>query len=938
MASNATGGFEPPRQSRRFLRPNLRQATLILPQTGERVKRKVTLRQSDLFGDVNGARSPDNRSPLLGGQERRTREAGLSRRIRNGCEDFFGRTWMFVTSKTAKDVLKCSIAYFLGSLATFLPPIAAFLGHQDGKHMVATITVYFHPARSQGSMFEAILVATLAFVYAVFICFTSMGVSVLFGQIWNRIVLGHIVVLIVFCGGGLGFVGWIKQRLAKPLVNVACSLTSLAIITILTKEGAVQAATFSNEKVTQVLKMVVMGVLATTVVCFCVSPISARKELREDMISVTDSFADMLTMITRSFLTGVEEELQQPISTQVSDRYKAAIASLSKNLKEARFEHYVVGTEKEYDLESKMVKCMQRLAQNIGGLRSAAITQFNLLSQAAAAGTTTPTKSNGLAASMLSAQDEYGVLPAGEEHPEGGSPEGSSSSIRRRSMDSYQTLPLVNTPAEVFSSFITQLGPSMKSLAITLVDELPYGPSPDFRIAVNANFQTSLIEAVELYSAARKEALALLYKRKELNKNRPTEVEVEYEEVAASCGHFSYSLQDFAQEMKVYLEVLDELKQESEKAPRGRSWHWLRFWRSKRRLRSLGLNHSIDPEQDNLTHENEDHGVLGGLRSPVGRKGATAFDADKPPNPSYTYRLWKALGVFRRDDTKFAVKVGAGAALYALPSFVAASRPIYQHWRVLLTYNLTALYAYSLSVQDDDHDDDEGGVNPSIAEIALHRVVAVLSGCLWGLFVTRLVWPISARQKFKDGLSLLWLRMGLIWKRDPLATLLDGESTNAYMDLREEFELQRYLSGLETLRSNACSEFELRGPFRNAAYSSILSSTSRMLDAFHAMNVILMKDTVASKGEAEILEATVGERAQLCSRISHLFQVLASSMKLEFPLNDALPNTDHARHRLLAKIFSYRRKLKNEHETTDEDFALLYAYGEMPTSPLFKGQ
>lgn len=480
MTSNAKGGVEP-RQSRRFLRPNvcpclqqhnllssllityaqLRQATLILPKTGEHVKRKVTLRQSDPLGDVNGARCADDRSPLLDGQGGRPREAGVSRRIRNGCEEFFVRTWMCITSKTSKGVLKCSIAYFLGSLATFLPPVAAFLGHQDGKHMVATITVYFHPARSQGSMFEAILVATLAFLYAIFICFTSMGVSALFGQIWNRIVLGHIVVLIIFCGGGLGFVGWIKQRLAKPLVNVACSLTSLAIITVLTKEGAVQAATFSNEKIMQVLKMLLMGVLATTVVCFCVSPISARKELREDMISVTDSFADMLTMITWSFLTGVEEELQQPISTQVSDRYKAALASLSKNLKEARFEHYVMGTEKEYELESKMVKCMQRLAQNIGGLRSAAITQFNLLSQSAAAGATTPTKTNGLAASMLSAQDEYGVLPAGGESPEGGSSKYSSSSIRRRSIDSYQTLPPFNTPAEAFSIFITQLGPSM---------------------------------------------------------------------------------------------------------------------------------------------------------------------------------------------------------------------------------------------------------------------------------------------------------------------------------------------------------------------------------------------------------------------------------------------------------------------------------------------
>ena len=375
---------------------------------------------------------------------------------------------MFTTSKTAKGVLKCSIAYFLGSLATFLPPIAAFLGHQDGKHMVATITVYFHPARSQGSMFEAILVAILAFVYAVFICFTSMAVSALFGQIWNRIVLGHIVVLIVFCGGGLGFVGWIKQRLAKPLVNVACSLTSLAIITVLTKEGAVQTATFSNDKIVQVLKMVIMGVLATTMVCFCVSPISARKELREDMIAVTDSFADMLTMITRSFLTGVEEELEQPTSTQVSDRYKAALASLSKNLKEARFEHYVMGTEKEYNLEVKLVKCMQRLAQNIGGLRSAATTQFNVLSQSAAADTTTPTTTNDLTASMLSAREECGVLPAIEEAPEGESPEDSCSSIRRQSIGSYQSVPPFNTPAEVFSRFITQLGPSMVGIENSL--------------------------------------------------------------------------------------------------------------------------------------------------------------------------------------------------------------------------------------------------------------------------------------------------------------------------------------------------------------------------------------------------------------------------------------------------------------------------------------
>ena len=360
-----------------------------------------------------------------------------------------------------------------------------------------------------------------------------------------------------------------------------------------------------------------------------------------------------------------------------------------------------------------------------------------------------------------------------------------------------------------------------------------------------------------------------------------------------------------------------------------------------------------------------------------------------------------ALGVFRRDDTKFAIKVGVGAALYALPSFLPSSRPFYQHWRgewgllsymlvcsmtigasnttgfsrfagtcigavcaivawvisrgnpyalavigwlmalwtayiivaqgkgpmgrfIMLTYNLSALYAYSLSVKDLDDDNDEGGIDPLITNITLHRVFAVLTGCLWGLVITRLIWPISARRKFKDGLSLLWLRMGLIWKRDPVNALLEGDSAQSveYMDIREEFELHDFLAQLEKLHSAASSEWDLRGPFPDAAYGRILKGTQSMLDAFHAMNVVISKDP-ASKGEIEILRYTSSERDHLRARISHLLQVLASSMKLEYPLNEALPNTEHARDRLLAKIFKYR---KEKPGAKDEDFGLLYAY------------
>lgn len=464
----------------------LRQATLILPKTGERVKRSVTFRHPISFDGTNGNAEADEthneRSPLLGSR------ASEQRRINAG-RDFLERGWKtvgagweqgrsFVYSRTGKGVFKCSVAYFLGSLATLVPFVAAILGQQQGKHLVATITVYFHPARSRGSMFEAILCAILAFAYAVLICFTSMGVSILFGRKLDLLILGHVIVLIVFCGGGLGLVGWVKQRLEDPLVNIACSLTSLAIITVLTKEGAVQASHFSDDKIIQVMLIIIMGVSMTTAVSFLISPVSARQDLRDNMIEVTSSFAEMLAMITRSFLSGSEEELLQKRFLQTSTENGTVLACLTKNLKEAKYEHYVVGTEKEYSLEAKLVKCMQRLSQNIGGLRSAATTQFLLLAQPIKGGAS-PMSSNfspssasssfiPAATSLLKARHVLATINEASKAQERDQTE--ISSTNEDASDDSHHLPSMNAPADIFSRFIEHLGPSMVSNACSIQD------------------------------------------------------------------------------------------------------------------------------------------------------------------------------------------------------------------------------------------------------------------------------------------------------------------------------------------------------------------------------------------------------------------------------------------------------------------------------------
>lgn len=265
----------------------------------------------------------------------------------------------------------------------------------------------------------------------------------------------------------------------------------------------------------------------------------------------------------------------------------------------------------------------------------------------------------------------------------------------------------------------------------------------------------------------------------------------------------------------------------------------------------------------------------------------------------------------------------------------------------LLAYNVVTLYAYSISQRVDDDDDDEGGVDPIIKEIILHRFTAVTVGILWGLIVCRVLWPISARRKFKQGLSMLYLQMGLIWKRGPLAILLRSDCTRSYLRSGEQAALQKYASRLDALRSSAASEFELRGPFPSEQCKRLMACTTRLLDAFYAMSLVTQRKGSLTDGERALLMYTADERAMLCERICHVFQVLASSLMLEYPLTDALPSMSRSRDRLLGMIFQFRKEHQHHHASIAEsnnggastrfgsiaylhveesDYALLYAY------------
>lgn len=88
-------------------------------------------------------------------------------------------------SGTNKDILKCSIAYLLASLFTFVDPLSDFVGLPfdiEGpvfnSHFIATIATYYNPGKTMGQMLEANIFLVWAGLFSLLTCFASMASAV----------------------------------------------------------------------------------------------------------------------------------------------------------------------------------------------------------------------------------------------------------------------------------------------------------------------------------------------------------------------------------------------------------------------------------------------------------------------------------------------------------------------------------------------------------------------------------------------------------------------------------------------------------------------------------------------------------------------------------------------------------------------------------------
>lgn len=708
-----------------------------------------------------------------------------------------------------RSIFKCALAYLAASLFTYSAFLsrwlASFLPNNDpdddvpfsNLHMIATVAVYFHPAKTLGAMIEADLYALGAFLYAIALGFCSMAVAVFLHET-NRVIISDIISVLVFLGFGMALVGYAKIKVAKPQFNTACSLIAIIVFTVVVKEGSLHLGHFSTEKTFQVTLVVLVGSLISNIVCFYIWPQSATSNLQSDIVRNLRGFSTLLRVLTKTFL------LEDPSNFHFNgDRIKRAIddhhdsfTSLKKNLEEAKLESL-------FDLRmrgmgAKYVEAtdsLNRLAQHLTGLRSSCGLQHQIMAAqrekvriARERAETTPT-----------AQDEdFATQDSAATRSK--CPASSKLSTMFESESALHSSERANE-ANAFEDFISSVGPHMRSLVFSCCRTLrglrstfvarDAGISAELKAASPANqdagdtgtwrdfagtstrayvpgtsfdgLHSDISKALRRFQHEQTVAIKRIYTMEPKKLAQQLGDDASKSDVQNSDDavkgllqnkqgdedvflifFFVFNLEEFAKELEVLVEALEEIRQAEERIALARQTsRWMRV-----RLFIGTLRVMLPDFASMLGWRWGKCGSTHGKRRRFGRTAKASTAAKKittpldfPSNRRHAVNthqtpkattwhdklqrlVWAVGEFFRQPDTKFSIKAGLGSALLASPAFFPSTRSIFTKYQGQWAC-LSFFVVLSPTVGQSNH-------------MSLHRIVGTVMGAIAAVGVYKL--------------------------------------------------------------------------------------------------------------------------------------------------------------------------------------------------------
>ncbi|KAF7732052.1 hypothetical protein EC973_007157 [Apophysomyces ossiformis] len=728
-------------------------------------------------------------------------------------------SWMTLSHKQ-KMVLKCSFAYALGSLFTFVPALNALIGGSSvASHMAATVTVFFNPAKSVGGMVEAAGYGWIFTIAALSISLGSLATSTYLHELGYHIMAG-VVTLGFWLAGSTFVIAFLKAHVNKPSLLTGSGLAFIVLFSILVKQGS-SAEELDTTKIRETFTIVAIGTAISVAVCLLVWPMTATKKLKSNIDASLQSMRVLLKLLTKTFLLDADlpEFTANKSLEDAINSHRSSFTALKSSLKDAKLEFYNLEMWRHATEYDNIVGSLQRLAQHIGGLRSSCGLQFEAMQGEQAEAKT---------------KDGYGATGTSDKSTP---VRRSSWNVKiddqrrkfenelRREHSMAEDRCVRNTPEEgALVQFIRTVRSPMKSLAYTCkhtIIHLQTYFSEEHAASERLPFhmlRQNLATAISLFEESLRRALTRMYQRK-LRKHPGIDLHMQLmkqfpAEDIVLVYFFVFSLLEFAKELMCLVDCVDSVFSDDDQS--NLLLRWIRAIISR-----WATVNARRAEQAEFVPNN--HNTINTLHTP---KPTTAWRR-------FFLSLWEFFSWFRKHTVRYAIKATVTGVAIASLAFIPATQDYFREFRMewtlitvmavmtptvggtnvgavlrvlatglgcviaaatytvfstcpiillvltwlfsipcfwailnhkhgrfgqfsLLAYNLIVLYEYNHRLEDDVMD---------VFELAWMRCVAVSMGVLIGLIVTTYVWPYEARTELRKGLSDLLLHVSWLYKQ-----------------------------------------------------------------------------------------------------------------------------------------------------------------------------
>ncbi|WVW85494.1 hypothetical protein I302_107532 [Kwoniella bestiolae CBS 10118] len=934
-------------------------------------------------------------------------------------------------------IFKCSLAYLVASLFTYVPFLAELLSTQsemdahgrvtyrpaNSAHMVATIVVYYNPAKSLGNMLLSTRYCFLLALFASLVSLAAIGTIELFdhfspshGTSWDWVSeMGDWVVCILWMGGSMSTLAWSKVWVGNVSYNTGCSMAAIIIYSVVIKEGAFP-------KLIEVLYIVAVGVTISIVICITIFPSSATTKFQTSISRSLNSFSTLLDLLTSTFL--LEKQVIRGNRASLKDAIKshsAGFKALKVTLAEAKQERVLDSRirGRKLHLYDAAIASLARLAQHLSSLRGSTRLQESLIRAVKEGNISTEHFHPGFRESKLS----MSIVNKMDDRP---GPEMNTNTDIEKSI-------------RLFMKFRMMAGDQMNDLnnrcdealeAVQLLSEHDLHKSPVNLVDIRENLAKSLKEFSNSSSRAIKRVYAGPKRRRGIYESDSDSSDDDHSEDDSSSEDereekeknedldkgniiggpnetvflvyfFLFTFEEFAREMLFLLETMQEIVDVEPVS----TWGHLKSVIVRKRCRKEKKSQYLYKQLHNLVPIDPSK-----LQPPLFPKSrtdstATVIIPDKRSLNAwgrFKQAFWRFGERLREPDMRYAIKTGLGGAILAAPAYTEAGRPFFLQYRgewaliaylaaisqtvgqtnflslarvggtiiggivaiiftkiaqgnnvvlpilgfffaipcfyvitqmpdytnagrfVLLTYNLSCLYAYNVGER----------YNLTVEQIAVQRSAAVIIGVLWAAAVSRWWWPFTARRELRIGLSDFCLDLSYLYSRLVMtyskgANNLDAEddegndeedgettplmgneiifphlSASVRQFMAMELHLQSQILKLRSLLAQTKNEPRLKGPFAFAFYNEVLLSCERMLDRLHSMRCVTTRDEWDHAMRKEFVVPVNKERREMAGHVILYFYTLSAGFRTRTPLPPFLPPAEESRQKLIRAIRS----------------------------------